>query len=173
MAEIIMNTPGVKALSLHEEHIDGIIELMNKEGWYYYDHHELKRYLTLNQDCFTLLKDGRIIGSIFTTNYGNQAWIGNIIVVKKARGRGLAAKLIKGAIDHLRENKHVLTFRLGSVPLAIGLYKKMGFHAEAFVTSQEAELPLRAEYEEMNLGKNILAERLEAHDLEAISEIDE
>ena len=45
MAEIIMNTPGVKAVGLHEEHIDGIIELMNEEGWYYYDHHELKRYL--------------------------------------------------------------------------------------------------------------------------------
>ncbi len=173
MAEIIIDSPGVKALRLHEEHIDGIIELMNKEGWYYYDHHELKRYLTLNQDCFTLLKDGRIVGSIFTTNYGNQAWIGNIIVAKEARGMGLAAKLIRGVIDYLRENKHVLTFRLGSVPLAIGLYKKVGFHAEAFTTSQEAELPLKAEYEEMNLGENIQVERLDAPDLEAICEIDE
>jgi len=173
MTEITINTPGVKVLRLHEEHIDGIIELMNKEGWYYYDHHELKRYLNLNQDCFTLLKDGRILGSIFTTNYGNQAWIGNIIVAKEARGIGLAAKLIKGVIDYLRENKHVLTFRLGAVPLAIGLYKKVGFRAEAFTTSQEAELPLKAEYEEMNLGENIQVERLDAHDLEAIGEIDE
>jgi len=173
MAEIVINTPGVKALGLHEEHIDGIIELMNKEGWYYYDHHELKRYLTLNQDCFTLLKDGRIVGSIFTTNYGNQAWIGNIIVAKEARGMGLAAKLIRGVMDYLRENKHVLTFRLGSVPLAIGLYKKVGFHAEAFTTSQETELPLKAEYEEMNLSENTQVERLNAHDLEAIGEIDE
>jgi len=83
MKELTINTPGVKVLRLREEHIDGIIELMNKEGWYYYDYHELKRYLNLNQDCFTLLKDGRIIGSIFTTNYGNQAWIGNIIVAKE------------------------------------------------------------------------------------------
>ena len=173
MAEIIMNTPGVKALSLHEEHIDGIIELMNKEGWYYYDHHELKRYLALNQDCFTLLKDGRISGSIFTTNYGNQAWLGNIIVAKEVRGLGLAGKLIRGAIDYLREKKHVLTFRLGSVPLAIGLYKKVGFHAEAFTTAQEAELPLKAEYEEMNLGVNIQVERADVHDLGAIGEIDE
>ena len=163
----------MKALSLHEDHIDGIIELMNKEGWYYYDHHELKRYLTLNQNCFTLLKDGRITGSIFTTNYGNQAWIGNIIVAKEARGMGLATKLIRGVIDYLRETKHVLTFRLGSVPLAIGLYKKMGFHAEAFATSQEAELPLKAGYEEMSLGEKIQVERLDAHDLEAIGEIDE
>ncbi|MFC1576753.1 GNAT family N-acetyltransferase [Candidatus Omnitrophota bacterium] len=173
MAEISINTPGVKALSLREEHIDGIIELMNKEGWYYYDHYELKRYLTLDQDCFTLLKDGRVVGSIFTTNYGNQAWIGNIIVAKEARGIGLATKMIRGVIDYLRENKHVLTFRLGSVPLAIGLYKKIGFHAEAFTTSQEAELPFKVEYEEMNLGEKIQVERLDAHDLEAIGEIDE
>ena len=173
MAEIIINTPGVKALRLHEEHIDGIIELMNKEGWYYYDHHELKRYLTLNQDCFTLFKDERVIGSIFTTNYGNQAWIGNIIVAKEARGMGLAAELIRGVIDYLYEEKHVLTFRLGSVPLAIGLYKKVGFHAEAFTTSQEAKLPLKLEYKEMNLGENTKVERINAHDLEAICEIDE
>ena len=173
MKELTINTPGVKVLRLREEHIDGIIELMNKEGWYYYDYHELKRYLNLNQDCFTLHKDGRIIGSIFTTNYGNQAWIGNIIVAKEVRGMGLAAKLIRVVIDYLRENKHVLTFRLGAVPLAIGLYKKVGFHAEAFTTSQEAELPIKAEYEEMNLGENIQVDKLSIHDLEAIGEIDE
>jgi predicted N-acetyltransferase YhbS len=173
MAEISINIPGVKALSLHEEHIDGIIELMNKEGWYYYDYYELKRYLTLNQDCFTLIKSGRIAGSIFTTNYGNQVWIGNIIVAKEARGMGLATKLTRGVIDYLRENKHVLTFRLGSVPLAIGLYKKVGFHAEAFTTAQEADLPLKAEYKEINLGGKIQVQRLDEHDLEAIGEIDE
>jgi len=173
MTELTLNIPGVKVLRLHEKHIDEVINLMNKEEWYYYDHHELKRYLNLNQDCFTLLKDGRIVGSIFTTNYGNQAWIGNIIVAKEARGMGLAAKLIRGVIDYLYENKHVLTFRLGAVPLAIGLYKKVGFHAEAFTTAQEAELPLNAEYEEINLGANIQIKSLEKHDLEAIGEIDE
>ena len=173
MAEIILNIPGVKAQRLHETHMDGIIELMNKEGWYYYDVHELKRYLTLNQDCFTLFKDGSIAGSIFTTNYGNQAWIGNIIVAEKVRGMGLATRLIRGVIEYLRENQHVLTFRLGSVPLAIGLYKKVGFHAEAFTTSQEAELPLKAAYEEMNWSENIQVERLDINDLEAIGEIDE
>ena len=172
MAEITINTPGMKAVRFHEEHIDGIIELMNKEGWYYYDHHELKRYLTLNQDCFTLLNDGRIAGSIFTTNYGNQAWIGNIVVAKEVRGMGLATELVRGVIDYLRENKQILTFRLGSVPLAIGLYKKVGFQAEAFTTSQEVELPLKAEYEELNLGENTQVERLDAHDLEAIGKID-
>jgi ribosomal protein S18 acetylase RimI-like enzyme len=120
-----------------------------------------------------LLKDGGIVGSIFTTNYGNQAWIGNIVVAKEARGMGFATKLIRGVIDYLCENKQILTFRLGSVPLAIGLYKRTGFHAEAFTTAQEADLPLKVEDEEINLGERIKVERLNAHDLEAISEIDE
>ena len=172
MTELTIDASGVKPLRLNEKHIDGIIELMNKEGWYYYDHHELKRYLDLNQDCFTLFQEGRIVGSIFTTNYENQAWIGNVVVAKEIRGRVIAAKLLRQVIDYLRKNKHVLTFRLGAVPLAIGLYKKVGFHAEAFTTSQQAELPIKAAYKEINPGKNMQVERLYAHDLKAIGEID-
>ncbi len=172
MKELAIDTPGIKALPLNEEHMGGILELMNKEGWFYYDHHELKRYLILNQDCFTLLDGKRIIGSIFTTNYANQAWIGNVIIAKEFRGMGLAAKLIRGTIDYLHDSKNVLTFRLGSVPLAIDLYKKIGFSAEAFTTSQEVDLPIKVEYDEMNLGEKIQVERLEAHDIEATGETD-
>ncbi len=173
MAEPSINVPGVQVLRLHEDHIDPIIELMNKEGWYYYDHQELKRYLTLKQDCFTLFKDGRIAGSIFTTNFANQAWIGNIVVAKEARGTGLGAKLIRGTIDYLRADKQILTFRLGSVPLAIGLYKKAGFQAEAFTTAQEADLPLQEKYQELNWSTNIQVERLNDNDLQGVCELDE
>ncbi|MFH1985444.1 MAG: GNAT family N-acetyltransferase [Pseudomonadota bacterium] len=172
MEETIITTPGVKVQRFREADINGILELMNKEGWYYYDRHELKRYLSLDQDCFTLLRDGRVIGSIFTTNYGNQAWIGNIVVAQEARGMGFAADLIGGVIDHLCESKGVLTFRLGSVPLAIGLYKKAGFHAEAFTTAQEAELPLKVDDEELDPGKHLPVERLTAHDLKAVAQLD-
>ncbi len=79
---------------------------MNKEGWYSYDPHELKRYLNLNQDCFTLHKDGRIVGSISSTNYGNQAWICSIIVAEQDRGMGLAAELIKGVINYLQKTEN-------------------------------------------------------------------
>ena len=73
MTELTINIPGVRVLRLREWHIDKVIELMNKEGWYYYDHHELKRYLNLNQDCFTLLKVSAITiihGHVFTINQG-------------------------------------------------------------------------------------------------------
>ena len=172
MTVFTINTINAEVLPLHESHIEGIIELMNKEGWYYYDVHELRRYLNLDQDCFTLIKARRVIGSIFTTNYTAQAWIGNIVIAEEERGKGLAAGLIKGTINYLQKKRNILTFRLGSVPLAIGLYKKLGFRAEAFTTSQEVELPLKLDNENENMGEHLHLERLEEEDLEAVAEID-
>ncbi len=172
MPEILINRARVHVQRLIQEHIDGIIALMNREGWYYYDRHELNRYIKLNQDCFTLFMDGYIAGSIFTTNYGNQAWIGNIIIAEEARGEGLAAALIRGVLDYLQEERQIHTFRLGAVPLAIGLYKKLGFHAEAFTSSQEAQLPLEINDQQIDLGDKIQLKTITRDDLEAISEID-
>jgi len=172
VTKIATNLPGVEIRSLREEHLDSIVELMNLEGWYYYDRHELLRYLALNQECFTLLESGRIAGSIFTTDYGNQAWIGNIVVAKDLRKRGIAAGMIRGVIDHFSINRQVRTYRLGSVPLAIGLYKKIGFHAESFTTAQAADLPLNTASVEIDTGKSIRVEPIRAHDLKAIAEID-
>ncbi len=167
-----MNNTGAEVLPLQESHIPGIIALMNKEGWYYYDVRELKRYLDLEQDCFTLMKAGQVIGCIFTTNYTDQAWIGNILIAQEERGKGFAGGLISGVISYLQEKRQIHTFRLGSVPLAIGLYKKLGFSAEAFTTSQEAELPLKFDYENLNMGEHLQVGRLGQEDLEAAAEID-
>jgi len=134
------------------EHINPILTLMNQEGWYYYDAKELGRYLKLQEAWFTLMHGSEIIGSIFTTNYGNQAWLGNIIVSGKVeseqlpdkylyRNQGYAGKMIQHVMKVLGA-KGVKTFRLGSVPTAIGAYKKVGFQAESFTTAQEAFLPI-------------------------------
>lgn len=170
-----MSAFGVEAVRLGEGHVGAVLALMNKEGWYYYDRAELERYRALNQDCFVLEPDGmsgKVVGSIFTTNYGNQAWIGNIVVAQQARGRGLAAGMLQGVMDHLRETAGVRTFRLGSVPLAIGLYKKAGFRAEAFTTAQEAALPLAAEIEPVRLGRSVRLERLTARDISEVAALD-
>jgi predicted N-acetyltransferase YhbS len=173
MSELFISTPGVELLRLEREHIGGIIQLMNKEGWYYYDDHELERYLNLGQDCFTLIKDECVVGSIFTTNYGNQAWIGNVVVAEECRGMGLAGEMIRAITDYLREEKKIFTFRLGSVPLAIGLYKKAGFHPESFTTAQQAELPMEITDEEIDLGGEIKLEVITRDDLRSVAELDE
>lgn len=172
MAEIPLHTPGVKAVRLDVSHFNGILDLMNREGWYYYDPHELNRYLKLDQACFTLLKGNRVAGSIFTTNYGNQAWIGNIVVAESLRGKGIAGRMIQGVINHLQSTQQIRTFRLGSVPLAIGLYKKAGFRPEAFTTAQEAELPLKIQPESIDLGETTRVEQMKPADLDAVAKLD-
>ncbi len=172
MTELTIDIAGARLLPLQEQHLDEIIALMNREGWYYYDHQELRRYLQLNQDCYVLAIDETIAGSVFTTNYARQIWIGNIVIAEKFRGRGFAAKMIGTVIDKLDADHHHPTFRLGAVPLAIGLYKKVGFHAEAFTTSQYADLPLQIEPETELLAGHITLKEIQSGDLAAIAELD-
>ena len=157
---------------ISEAHIDSILDLMTKEGWYYYDYRELKRYLDLNEACFTLLDSDRVAGCIFSTNYGNQAWLGNIVVAAESRGRGHAAALIRTVTDHLHSKSQISTFRLGSVPLAIGLYEKAGFRAESFNTAQQASLPLDMPEGPVVLTNSVRLQELMPSDLTSAAAID-
>ena len=157
---------------LSEAHIPPILTLMTKEGWYYYDHRELKRYIDLNEACFTLLDSGRVAGCIFSTNYGNQAWLGNIVVAAQSRGLGRAAELIRTVTDHLHSQSQGSTFRLGSVPLAIGLYEKAGFLAESFNTAQQAALPLDMPEEPVLLPNSVHLQELKPSDLASAAALD-
>ena len=172
MAKPNIRIPGFSMVPLAEKHLDGIISLMNKEGWYYYDHHEIRRYISLDQDCFALVKNGRVAGSIFTTNFDSQAWLGNIVVAQEDRGKGLASAMIKGVTNFLHQERQVSTFRLGSVPLAIGVYKKAGFRAESFTTAQKAELPLKMMVDKIDLGAGMHLEQIRPEDLEAVIDLD-
>lgn len=173
LEKIEIRTPGIEVRPLSGQHLGPIIELMNTEGWYYYDRRELERYLSLGQDCFSLVDGSRVIGCLFTTDYGNQAWLGNILVAREYRSRGIAADLIRGVVSYLVERKNISAFRLGSVPLAIGLYKKIGFRAESFVTAQEADLPIRAEFEVPDSGRRWEVVQLRNQDLPAVAELDQ
>jgi len=182
---------GIYLRKLRQEHIGSILQLMNKEGWYYYDHKELDRYLKLEEVCFVLMHEEEVVGSIFTTNYENQAWLGNIVVSGTLaseeepscptedpsrqrewlyRNKGYAGKMIMHAM-HLLGEKGVCTFRLGSVPTAIGAYKKVGFVAESFTTAQEAFLPLDVG-QNVALGGYLSVEEMTPEDLPVVSRID-
>ena len=73
--------------------------------------------------------DGADVGMVATTSYGKVAWIGNLIVDPGTRGKGLGAALMVHAMNHLK-SRGVKSIRLDSVPLAIPLYKRLGFRDE-------------------------------------------
>ena len=69
------------------------------------------------------------------------------------------------------QKKGVKTFRLGSVPLAIGLYTRLGFHPELLTTAQEVDLPLKISFKEIGNEQNV--RKIRQDDLEEICKIDE
>ncbi len=161
--------PGL--VELGEQHLDQLLALMIEEGWYYYDHHELKRYLKLEENCYVLQDRGETTGSIFTTNYGNQAWIGNVVVKESERRKGHARNMIHHAITRIAKQGQD-TFRLASVPEAIKFYQKPPhvFHPEYFTTAQQAALPLDIDMEHTGLEEEV--REIEPDDIEAISTMD-
>lgn len=172
MTEFAIEIPGFQISRLTEAQIDEVLALMNLEGWYYYDQRELRRYLKLNQECFTMLKERHVVAAVFTTDFGNQAWFGNIIVAEAFRGMGLASRLIQDVMRRLFEYRNIRTFRLGAVPLAIGLYQKLGFHAEGFTTAQEVALPLKAEFVTAELDEKVSLMPMSEADLPAVAQLD-
>lgn len=59
----------------------------------------------------------------------------------------------------------VKTFRLGSVPTAIGVYKKVGFQAEFFTSAQETALPINVVTDAFMLDAHVTIEQMTLDDL--------
>ncbi|MBP7963543.1 MAG: GNAT family N-acetyltransferase [Caldilineaceae bacterium] len=81
---------------------------------------------------FVWVEEGRVIGNVTVQkadSYGNRWQIANVAVDRAFRGRGIARKLVKQALDYAREmggRWMVLQVR-GSNPVARGLYERLGF----------------------------------------------
>ncbi len=81
---------------------------------------------------FVWVEEGRVIGNVTVQkadSYGNRWQIANVAVDRAFRGRGIARKLVKSALDYAREmggRWMVLQVR-GNNPVARGLYERMGF----------------------------------------------
>ena len=66
------------------------------------------------------------IGICVATPYGKQGFLGMLIVVPEARGRGVGQRLLESAIAYLR-GRGVLTIGLDGVLAAVPLYERLGF----------------------------------------------
>ena len=77
-----------------------------------------ERFLTASPGgCFVAELDGEVCGTATTISYeGRFAWVGMVLVDPEFRGRGLGAKLLARAIEHLDAGK-VSTIKLDSTPL--------------------------------------------------------
>ena len=105
------------------------MHLMDMVGWGMTpsDYERILRFSP--EGCFIAMQDDKELGMVATVNYGEIAWIGNLVVLPETRGKGVGAKLMQHAMDYL-VSTGTKAIRLDGVPLAIPLYHRLGFKDE-------------------------------------------
>ena len=137
--------------------------LINMVGWGLTDT-DYRRMLAFSPEgIFKATLGGGDVGIVVTVDYGEMAWIGNLIVVPEMRGRGIGEALMRRAMEHL-EGRGVRTIRLDGVQKAIPLYRRLGFRDEYWslrYTGRASRSP------------DAYAEPMRKSDLDAVTELDE
>jgi GNAT superfamily N-acetyltransferase len=117
---------------LFESDIPAAMQLKEAAKWNQTEA-DWRRLLTLEPDgCFGAIKDGRLVGTTTTTTYGSDlAWIGMVLVDPQHRRQGIAAQLMKVALDYLKGR--VTTIKLDATALGQPVYEKLGFEVESLI----------------------------------------
>jgi GNAT superfamily N-acetyltransferase len=117
---------------LIESDIPAAMQLKEAAGWNQTED-DWRRLLLLEPNgCFCALKDGRLVATTTTTTYGDElAWIGMVLVDPQHRRQGIAAKLMRVALEYL-EGK-VGAVKLDATALGQPVYERFGFQVESLV----------------------------------------
>ena len=124
-------TPPIEIRLLFESDIPSAMRLKEAAGWNQ-NEADWRRLLSLQSDgCFGAVRDGRLVGTTTTTIYGELAWIGMVLVDPEHRRQGIAAQLVKVALEYL--NGKVETIKLDATALGRPVYEQFGFVVESQV----------------------------------------
>ena len=93
-----------------------------------------RRLLRLEpRGCFAATAGGRVVATTTTTRFGRElAWVGMVLVEPDYRRRGIATRLLRAALDHLR-GAGVPVVKLDATPAGRPVYEALGFEAESLV----------------------------------------
>ena len=101
--------------------------LSTAEGWGFYDA-DFRRLVDLDPEgCFIARSDSERVGMVCTISYRSFAFIGCLIVLRRARGRDIGLRLMQTAIGYL-DKKNIITIELDGVIAAVPMYRKLGFN---------------------------------------------
>ena len=113
--------------------------------------------------CFVAeLPPGERVGICVATSYGQYGFVGELIVVKERRGRGIGRQLLEHAVGYLR-SRGAQSILLDGAPAAIPLYERAGFRRVCRSLRFTGALPGRA---------HPRARAMQAADLEAVGRVD-
>lgn len=114
---------------LNEHDLDFVDLLVAEAGWNQL-RSDWRRILRCSSDgCFAGFIDGRLVGTVTTTTYGQDlGWIGMMLVHPSYRRRGVASALMSQSLEYLRERVHCI--KLDATPEGRLVYEQLGFEVE-------------------------------------------
>ena len=120
MTQLLVRTMG-------EEDLDFAAGCAAAEGWLTETREEFEAFLAGGAPgCLIAEWEGRRGGVCIATCYGRQGFIGELIVHRALRGKGLGPQLFSRAVDYL-QNRGCRLISLDSVPRASSFYASFGF----------------------------------------------
>lgn len=88
--------------------------------------------------CRVAVRDGRVVGTVTTARYEDRfSWIGMALVDPAERGQGVGTQLLGEAMEILKDEKSI---RLDATPAGHGLYRKLNFIDEYWLSRMETEV---------------------------------
>jgi ribosomal protein S18 acetylase RimI-like enzyme len=97
------------------------------EGWLSETKEDFEGFLLYDPNgCFVAEENGDRIGMCVATAYGESGFLGELIVRKDRRGRGIGTRLMQHALAYL-SHRGVRSIYLDGVESAIPLYERLGF----------------------------------------------
>ncbi len=78
---------------------------------------------------FVAMEDGKAVGLATTINFGQVGWIGNVIIEKDRRNKGIGSLLVEHAMNYLKERR-TRAVGLYSYLRAVPLYRRLGFKSD-------------------------------------------
>jgi GNAT superfamily N-acetyltransferase len=113
-----------------EQDISAACRLCRAAGWNQLPE-DWRRLLDYEPEgCFTATIQGRLIGTVTTTTYGNRlGWIGMMLVDPDYRRRGIATALMRRAVEYLNQ-RQVQCIKLDASPEGLPVYARLGFVPE-------------------------------------------
>lgn len=109
--------------------LDFAVQITQQEGWGY-ARNDMQRLLRWSPDgCFIVWMEGSRVGLTTTLFYGTFGWVGNVVISKDCRRRGVGTSLMRHVITHITDRGARGT-RLFAYENTIPFYEGMGFRHE-------------------------------------------
>lgn len=116
----------IKIRRMEQSDIAFAKSLTDIEGWGHLEE-DFERFLFLNPaGSYVAWHDGERVGIITSVCYGDYSFLGNLIVRKEVRGRGVGVQLMKSVLEHL-DRMGMKTIELDGVFKAVQTYRIFGF----------------------------------------------